>query len=187
MQRTSSEWRDILDAAGVPNAPMQTIAEVLAHPQTKALGMMQRSPGGEITLLGLPLSFDGVRPPFRHPPPALGAHTREIMRSAGSAGRGETEPMTSARRSTNNVPMARRHDGELQPVRLERDERNGEPFSNGGTGPADARRDLSRDPGSACGASAPIFPAATGASSTTRQAYPTEFVRRSPRRACSDR
>ena len=62
---------------------MQTIAEVLAHPQTKALGMLQQSPDGDITLLGLPLSFDGVRPPFRQSPPALGAHTREIMGGAG--------------------------------------------------------------------------------------------------------
>jgi len=76
---TSGEWQEILDRAGVPNAPMQTIAEVLDHPQTKALGMLQQSPDGEITLLGLPLSFDGVRPTFRRAPPALGAHTREIM------------------------------------------------------------------------------------------------------------
>ena len=77
--RTSGEWQGILDKAGVPNAPMQTIAEVLAHPQTEALGMLQQSPDGDITLLGLPISFDGVRPAFRQSPPALGAHTREIM------------------------------------------------------------------------------------------------------------
>lgn len=77
--RTNSEWRVILDKAGVPNAPMQTIEEVLNHPQTKALGMLQPSPDGAITLLGLPLSFDGVRPAFRHAPPTLGAHTEEIM------------------------------------------------------------------------------------------------------------
>jgi crotonobetainyl-CoA:carnitine CoA-transferase CaiB-like acyl-CoA transferase len=78
-ERTSGEWREILDAAAVPNAPMQTIAEVLDHPQTKALGMLQPSPDGDITLLGLPLSFDGVRPAFRKSPPALGAHTEEIF------------------------------------------------------------------------------------------------------------
>jgi crotonobetainyl-CoA:carnitine CoA-transferase CaiB-like acyl-CoA transferase len=77
--RSSKEWAAILDAAGVPNAPMQTIAEVLDHPQTKALGMLQRSPQGDITLLGLPISFDGARPAFRQSPPALGAHTKEIL------------------------------------------------------------------------------------------------------------
>jgi crotonobetainyl-CoA:carnitine CoA-transferase CaiB-like acyl-CoA transferase len=77
--RSSKEWAVILDGAGVPNAPMQTIAEVLEHPQTKALGMLQPSPQGDITLLGLPISFDGARPAFRQSPPALGAHTKEIL------------------------------------------------------------------------------------------------------------
>jgi crotonobetainyl-CoA:carnitine CoA-transferase CaiB-like acyl-CoA transferase len=79
LARTNREWATILDQAGVPNAPMQTIAEVLDHPQTKALGMLQHSPQADITLFGLPVSFDGVRPPFRRAPPALGAHTREIL------------------------------------------------------------------------------------------------------------
>jgi crotonobetainyl-CoA:carnitine CoA-transferase CaiB-like acyl-CoA transferase len=77
--RSSKEWAAILDAAGVPNAPMQTIAEVLEHAQTKALGMLQHSPRGDITLLGLPMSFDGARPAFRQSPPELGAHTTEIL------------------------------------------------------------------------------------------------------------
>jgi crotonobetainyl-CoA:carnitine CoA-transferase CaiB-like acyl-CoA transferase len=81
-ERTSREWHDLLDAAAIPNAPMQTIAEVLAHPQTKALGMLQPSREGDITLLGVPVSFDGQRPAFRKPPPALGAHTKEIFGDA---------------------------------------------------------------------------------------------------------
>src|SRR6185312_15605356 len=81
-QRTSREWQDILDVAAVPNAPMQTIAEVLDHPQTKALEMMQPSPDGDISLLGLPISFDGARPDFRKGPPALGEHTAEIFGAA---------------------------------------------------------------------------------------------------------
>jgi crotonobetainyl-CoA:carnitine CoA-transferase CaiB-like acyl-CoA transferase len=77
--RTNKEWAAILDQTGVPNAPMQTIAEVLEHPQTKALGILQQSPQRDIALLGLPLSLDGVRPAFRRSPPALGAHTEEIF------------------------------------------------------------------------------------------------------------
>jgi crotonobetainyl-CoA:carnitine CoA-transferase CaiB-like acyl-CoA transferase len=81
-ERTSREWQEILDAAAVPNAPMQTIAEVLDHPQTKALGMLQESPERDITLVGLPVSFDGTRPGFRKSPPMLGAHTKEIFGDA---------------------------------------------------------------------------------------------------------
>jgi crotonobetainyl-CoA:carnitine CoA-transferase CaiB-like acyl-CoA transferase len=58
---------------------MQTIQEVLDHPQTKALEILQKSPSGDISLLGLPLSFDDKRPGFRHAPPALGEHTRQIL------------------------------------------------------------------------------------------------------------
>ena len=79
--KTTDEWQQILDHAGIPNAPMQTIAEVLEHPQTKALEMMQQSPDGAITLLGLPLCFDGERPQFRRSPPVLGADTDEVFRN----------------------------------------------------------------------------------------------------------
>ena len=78
-ERTAAQWSEALDAAGVPNALIQTIAQVLEHPQTKALGILQQSPDGEITLVGLPLSFNGERPAFRRAPPKLGAHTGEIF------------------------------------------------------------------------------------------------------------
>ncbi len=91
-ERPSREWQAILDAAAVPNAPMQTIAEVLDHPQTKALGMMQQSPSGDISLLGLPISFDGARPSFRIGPPALGEHTAEIFGAAPT-------PLAAAKRA----------------------------------------------------------------------------------------
>jgi crotonobetainyl-CoA:carnitine CoA-transferase CaiB-like acyl-CoA transferase len=80
---TTETLQRALDAAGVPSTPMHTIDQVLAHPQTQALGMLQPSPDGKITLLGLPLSFDGVRPAFRSPPPGLGAHTEEVLGSMG--------------------------------------------------------------------------------------------------------
>jgi crotonobetainyl-CoA:carnitine CoA-transferase CaiB-like acyl-CoA transferase len=87
-EKTSEEWQALLDAAHIPNAPMQSIADVLAHPQTQALGMMQESPDGRITLLGLPMSFDGVRPAFRKVPPALGAHTTEIFAAHSASPKG---------------------------------------------------------------------------------------------------
>jgi crotonobetainyl-CoA:carnitine CoA-transferase CaiB-like acyl-CoA transferase len=77
--RTTKEWAAVLDEAGVPNAPMQTIDQVLEHPQTRALRIVQDSPQGDISLVGLPISFDGARPAFRQAPPTLGAHTAEIL------------------------------------------------------------------------------------------------------------
>jgi crotonobetainyl-CoA:carnitine CoA-transferase CaiB-like acyl-CoA transferase len=77
--KTSGEWQAVLEAAGVPSAPMQNVDEVLAHPQTKALGMLQESPDGRLTIMGLPLSFDGERPPFRRAAPQLGEHTEKVL------------------------------------------------------------------------------------------------------------
>jgi crotonobetainyl-CoA:carnitine CoA-transferase CaiB-like acyl-CoA transferase len=77
--KTSAAWQAALEAAGVPSSPMQSVDQVLAHPQTRALGMLQQSPDGRLTLMGLPLSFDGERPPFRRPAPELGEHTDELL------------------------------------------------------------------------------------------------------------
>lgn len=76
---TSAGWQAVLEAAGVPSAPMQSVDQVVAHPQTKALGMIQESPDGRLTIMGLPLSFDGERPPFRRAAPQLGEHNDEIL------------------------------------------------------------------------------------------------------------
>jgi crotonobetainyl-CoA:carnitine CoA-transferase CaiB-like acyl-CoA transferase len=77
--KTTAELVAALEAAGVPCAPLQRIDQVVAHPQTAALGMLQPSPDGSISLLGLPLSFDGERPQFRRMPPTLGQHTEEVL------------------------------------------------------------------------------------------------------------
>jgi len=88
---TSAAWQAALEAAGVPSAPMQSVDEVVAHPQTKALGMIQESPDGRLTIMGLPLSFDGERPPFRRAAPQLGEHNDEILAPPA-------QPKTASRR-----------------------------------------------------------------------------------------
>jgi crotonobetainyl-CoA:carnitine CoA-transferase CaiB-like acyl-CoA transferase len=95
--RTTKEWAAVLDEAGVPNAPMQTIDQVLEHPQTKALGIVQDSPQGDISLVGLPISFDGARPAFRQAPPALGAHTAEILGEPAQAAEAEQAGVRAGR------------------------------------------------------------------------------------------
>jgi crotonobetainyl-CoA:carnitine CoA-transferase CaiB-like acyl-CoA transferase len=77
--KATAAWQAILEVAGVPSAPMQSVDQVLAHPQTQALGMLQQSPDGRLTIMGLPLSFDGERPPFRRAAPQLGEHTEELL------------------------------------------------------------------------------------------------------------
>jgi crotonobetainyl-CoA:carnitine CoA-transferase CaiB-like acyl-CoA transferase len=76
---TTAAWRELFDAVGVPNGPIQTADQVVRDPQTEALGILQTSPEGELTLIGLPLSFDGVRPAFGRRAPSLGEHNEEIL------------------------------------------------------------------------------------------------------------
>jgi len=72
--KPSAAWQAKLDAAGVPAAPIENVAQVVASKQTEALGILQKAPDLDMTLTGLPLEFDGVRPPYRSSAPTLGEH-----------------------------------------------------------------------------------------------------------------
>jgi crotonobetainyl-CoA:carnitine CoA-transferase CaiB-like acyl-CoA transferase len=77
--RPTGFWRGKLDAVGVPNGPIQTVDQVVDDSQTRALEIIQTSPDGVLKLVGMPLSFDGVRPAFERRAPALGEHNDEIL------------------------------------------------------------------------------------------------------------
>jgi crotonobetainyl-CoA:carnitine CoA-transferase CaiB-like acyl-CoA transferase len=77
---SKGEWIDRLEAAGVPCAVINTLPDAAATPQAEALGIVQTVPGEAYTLIGLPLSFDGVRPAIRRPPPRIGEHDAEVRK-----------------------------------------------------------------------------------------------------------
>ena len=77
--RAKGEWIDILEAAGVPCAPVNTLTEMLAEPQTEAVGMLMQVPGLDLRLIGLPIMLDGKRPPIRRRAPKLGEHNSELL------------------------------------------------------------------------------------------------------------
>lgn len=79
-KRSTAEWIALFDAAGIPCAPVQNVAEMIAHEQTRALGLMQQVPDSAMKFIGLPVSFDGVRPALRCRPPKLGEHTDEYLK-----------------------------------------------------------------------------------------------------------
>ena len=79
-QETKEQWMDRLEAAGVPCAPILTLPEVLAQPQTDALGIFHSVPETDGKMLSLPLSFDGVRAALSKRAPQLGEHNGEIFR-----------------------------------------------------------------------------------------------------------
>ena len=83
-----AHWIAVLGAAHVPCAELQTVDEVLRHPQTEALAMLQSTPDGQMQFMGTPLSFDGQRPPMHSGPPELGADTAMVL---GGAARGKVD------------------------------------------------------------------------------------------------
>jgi crotonobetainyl-CoA:carnitine CoA-transferase CaiB-like acyl-CoA transferase len=77
--RPRAEWARLLEGAGIPNGPIHTLDQVVADAQTRALGMIQKRPGSDLELVGLPLSFDGARPPFAKPAPMLGEDNETVL------------------------------------------------------------------------------------------------------------
>jgi crotonobetainyl-CoA:carnitine CoA-transferase CaiB-like acyl-CoA transferase len=77
--RPNDAWSAILDAAGVPCAPVQDVAQLLAHEQVGALGLLGSLPGLSHPVMGPALSLDDRRPFAQTAPPALGETTLEAL------------------------------------------------------------------------------------------------------------
>ncbi|OYW21779.1 MAG: carnitine dehydratase [Burkholderiales bacterium 12-64-5] len=73
-QRQVTQLSAALEAAGIPCGPVADIAQALEDPQLAALGIIGELPGRAMRTVGLPLSFDGQRPPLAGPAPRLGEH-----------------------------------------------------------------------------------------------------------------
>ena len=81
VEHPADYWTDVLTHASVPNAPINTIEDALSEPQVGASGLLQsiETENGTLSLIGCPITFDGVRPSIRRAPPALGEHNDEVL------------------------------------------------------------------------------------------------------------
>jgi formyl-CoA transferase len=96
--RTSAEWVERFNRAGVPCGPIYAIDQVFADPQVRHLGIAQKvggKAGGKgggkakpgLTLVGQPVSLSRTPSRLAAPPPKLGEHTGAVLKEFGFSAR----------------------------------------------------------------------------------------------------
>jgi crotonobetainyl-CoA:carnitine CoA-transferase CaiB-like acyl-CoA transferase len=84
--KTSAEWIDILNRAGVPCGPIYKMNEVFADPQVQHLGIVQpveHPTLGRLDLIGQAVTLSRTPSRLRSATPERGAHTDEVLRQLG--------------------------------------------------------------------------------------------------------
>jgi len=87
-KRSTNDWLEQLDAAGVPAGPVLSVGEMLADPQTKAREMLVETDHqrlGPVQTIGFPVKFSETPAAVERGAPTLGQHTTEILLELGYA------------------------------------------------------------------------------------------------------
>ena len=82
----SEHWVNLMEEAGIPCGPVNTIREVFEDPQVQHLGMampMKHRTRGDIQVVAQPVNLEGVDTGFYRDMPRLGEHNEEILAEAG--------------------------------------------------------------------------------------------------------
>jgi crotonobetainyl-CoA:carnitine CoA-transferase CaiB-like acyl-CoA transferase len=83
LTRTYQEWEALLLAKGIPVGAINTIDQVVNHPQVQARGMIVESEhpvAGKVKVVGVPVKLSETPGSVRDPAPLLGQHTDAVLR-----------------------------------------------------------------------------------------------------------
>lgn len=84
--RERGEWLKRLEAHDVPAGPLYTMAEVVADPQVKHLGLveeLEHPEVGKLRFVGPSVNYQGLSKREVKPPPLLGEHTASVLAELG--------------------------------------------------------------------------------------------------------
>ncbi|PYO26853.1 MAG: hypothetical protein DMD86_19020 [Candidatus Rokuibacteriota bacterium] len=83
LTRTYEEWEPLLLANGIPVGAINSIAQVVEHPQVaarRAIVAMDHPRAGKVRMVGAPVRLSETPGAVRTPAPTLGEHTDEVLR-----------------------------------------------------------------------------------------------------------
>jgi crotonobetainyl-CoA:carnitine CoA-transferase CaiB-like acyl-CoA transferase len=83
-EKTKTQWISLLESAGVPCGPINNLQEVFENEQVIARGIELHVPhprAGTMKLVASPMRLSKTPVEVRMPPPLLGEHTDEVLRS----------------------------------------------------------------------------------------------------------
>jgi len=99
LTRSYEEWEPLLLAAGIPMGAINSIAEVVDHPQVAARGAlveMDHPRAGKVRMVGAPVRLSATPGSVRTPSPMLGEHTDLVLRDLLGLGAGEIAALRAA-------------------------------------------------------------------------------------------
>lgn len=82
VKKSTAEWLELLDAAGVPCGPVNNVAQVLKDPQVRSREMVitiDHPRAGQVQVPGCPVKAREHPPVAAKPSPLLGEHNREVF------------------------------------------------------------------------------------------------------------
>lgn len=97
--KTTAQWVDELEAAGVPCGPVNDLAQVFADPQVLARGLAIELPhtlGGRVAQVASPIRLSETPVEYRRAPPLLGEHTSEVLQALLGMSEGEVAALKGA-------------------------------------------------------------------------------------------